>query len=92
MNTSIEKRGTPKGLKRNYKNYRYELIYVNEKKEIIHKKYRSSTELIQDDSNPITSCPLLHYYVRVKPNKTKLGANKHMIKIFRINEPISQPV
>ena len=92
MSSVIEKRGTPPGKKRNYKNFRYELIYVNEKKELIHKKYRSSTELIEDDSNPITSCPLLYYYVRVKPNKTKLGTEKYIIKIKKINEPISQPV
>ena len=58
--------GTPANKQRNFKCYKYEIIYVTKSGIIHHKKFSSSTEINAHEDIPINSKYQLYYYLTAK--------------------------
>ena len=81
--------GTPPNKQRNFSCYRYEIIYVNKEKKIIHEKFSSSTQIISNTDIPIQTKQQFYYYLTAKEKMNLKNIwNKHTMTVKKINEKI----
>jgi hypothetical protein len=96
MDTKILKtRGTKPGVERNFKHFNYEVIFIDKGGKLLHRKFSTSTQLLQDPelSVFIRSKVMVNYYCHQRPDisgdcKRKAG----YLKITKIREAILAPV
>jgi hypothetical protein len=96
METKIlKKRGPKPGVPRQFRNFNYEVIFINHEGQLLHKKFSTSTQILKDPdlSVFIKNKVMVNYYCHQKPDiKGDCKRRAGYLKITKIREAILVPV